>query len=75
MAVAQGKSLKAYIESILISKADSINVEVKDRVSPSGDDWFDKPENMSMVQEGIVAYENSKTKPMTMDEIREMLGV
>ncbi|MDE6205730.1 MAG: hypothetical protein K2F66_06400, partial [Duncaniella sp.] len=36
MAVAQGKSLKNYIETILISKADTITVEVSENPSPSG---------------------------------------
>lgn len=36
MAVAQGKSLKNFIETILISKADTINIEVSENPSPSG---------------------------------------
>ena len=40
MAVAQGKSLKKYIETLLISKADSLTVEVSENPSPSGDAWF-----------------------------------
>ena len=30
MAVAQGKSLKKYIETVLISKANAINVEISE---------------------------------------------
>ena len=37
MAVAQGKSLKAYIEQVLISKANGITIEVSENPSPSGD--------------------------------------
>lgn len=37
LAVAQGKSLKGYIESLLISKADSVSIEIKENPSPSGD--------------------------------------
>ena len=44
MAVAQGKSLKAYIEQVLISKANGITIEVSENPSPSGDKWFDDPE-------------------------------
>ncbi len=36
MAVAQGKSLKAYIEQVLISKANGITIEVSVNPSPSG---------------------------------------
>lgn len=51
LASAQGKSLKAYIENILISKADSLKVEISPNPSPSGDPWFDDPENLAMVEE------------------------
>lgn len=37
MAVAQGRSLKAYIEQLLIAKANSITIEVHENPSPSGD--------------------------------------
>ena len=37
MAVAQGKSLKAYIEQVLISKANGITIEVSENPSPSVD--------------------------------------
>ncbi|MDE6108771.1 MAG: hypothetical protein K2F72_00610, partial [Muribaculaceae bacterium] len=40
MAVAQGKSLKKYIETLLIAKADSVAIEVTENPSPSGDPWF-----------------------------------
>ena len=46
MAVAQGRSLKAYIEQLLIAKANSITIEVRENPSPSGDKWFDDAENM-----------------------------
>lgn len=38
MAVSQGKSLKAYIEQILIAKASSINIKVNENPSPSNDE-------------------------------------
>ena len=75
MAVAQGKSLKNFIETILINKANSISIEVSENPSPSGDPWFDDPENMAELNEGIRQYKEGKTKPYTMDEIRDMLGV
>lgn len=53
MAVAQGKSLKKYIETILISKANAVTVEVSENPSPSGDPWFNDPENMASVMRGI----------------------
>ena len=75
MAVAQGRSLKNFIETILINKANSISIEVSENPSPSGDPWFDDPENMAELNAGIRQYKEGKTKPYTMDEIRDMLGV
>ena len=75
MAVAQGKSLKKFIETILITKADSIAVEVNENPSPSGDTWFNNPENMASVRRGLAEMREDKGKAFSMDEIREMLGV
>lgn len=75
MAVAQGKSLKNFIETILISKANAVAVEVSENPSPSGDPWFDDPENMASVQRGIAEMKAGKGKAYSMDEIRELLGV
>ena len=75
MAVAQGRSLKAYIEQILIAKANSISVEVRENPSPSGDKWFDDPENMESVRRGMQEMNESQGKVYTMDEIREKLGL
>ncbi len=75
MAVAQGRSLKAYIEQLLIAKANSISVEVRDNPSPSGDKWFDEPENMESVHRGIQEMNENKGTAYTMDEIRKRLGI
>lgn len=75
MATAQGKSLKRYIEAILISKANSVSIEVKENPSPSGDPWFDDPENLAELDEGIRQHKEGKTRAFTMEEIRAMLGV
>ncbi len=75
MAVAQGKSLKKFIETILISKADSIAVQVTENPSPSGDKWFDDAENMASVKRGIEEMKSGKGKAYTMDEIRKALEI
>ena len=75
MAVAQGKSLKKFIESILISKANSVSVEVSENPSPSGDPWFNDPENMASIQRGIAEMKSGKGRAYTMEEIRDLLGV
>lgn len=75
MAVAQGKSLKKFIETILISKANTVSVEVSENPSPSGDPWFNDPENMASVNKGIAEQKAGKGRAYSMDEIKELLGV
>lgn len=74
-AVAQGKSLKNYIETILISKANSIAVEVSENPSPSSDEWFNDKDNIASVMHGIREMKAGKGKAYTIDEIRTLLGV
>lgn len=75
MAVAQGKSLKKYIETLLISKADSLTVEVSENPSPSGDAWFNDSENMVSVRRGLAEMKAGKGRAYSMDEIRGLLGI
>lgn len=75
MAVAQGKSLKKYIEMVLIYKADSITVEVSENPSPSGDPWFDDPENIASVKRGLEDMKAGRVYEMTSDDIRKMIGL
>ena len=75
MAASQGKSLKAFIENILITKADSISIEVSSNPSPSGDPWFDNPENLASVMRSIEESKQGKTKSYTIDEIRKLLDI
>lgn len=75
MAASQGKSLKAFIENILISKADNISIEVTSNPSPSGDPWFDNPENLASVMRSIEESKQGKTKAYTIDEIRKLLDI
>lgn len=75
MAAAQGKSLKKFIETLLINKANSMVVEANDNPSPSGDTWFDDPENMASVQRGISDMKAENTKAYSIEEIRQLLSV
>lgn len=75
MAVSQGKSLKNYIETLLIAKANAINVEVSENPSPSGDTWFDDPENIASAKRGLENIKEGRCKAYSMDEIRNLLGV
>ena len=75
MAVSQGKSLKAYIESILISKANSMTMESFENPSPSGDKWFEDKENMKSVRKGISEMKDGKGRVCSMDDITGLLGI
>ena len=75
MAAAQGKSLRKYIETLLIAKADSVSIEVSENPSPSGDAWFDDPRNIEMLNQGVEDMKAGKGKAFSIEEIREMLGV
>lgn len=43
--------------------------------SPSGDPWFDDPENIAIVMEGIADRKAGRMQAYTLEEIREMLGL
>ena len=75
MAMAQGRSLKSFIEGILISKANSSSIEVEENPSPSGDEWFNDPKNLKEVNEGIAEMKAGKGKVYSMDEIKSALGI
>ncbi|MDE6227048.1 MAG: hypothetical protein K2M63_05985 [Muribaculaceae bacterium] len=75
MAVAQGKSLKNFIETVLISKANTLTIEVSENPSPSGDPWFNDPENIASLNRGIAELKAGKGRAYSMDEIRDLLGV
>lgn len=75
MAAAQGRSLKNYIETLLISKADNISIEVCQNPSPSGDAWFDNPDNIASVKRGMAEMKDGKGRAYSMDEIRSLLDV
>ena len=62
LAASQGKSLKAFIEHLLVVKANSISVEVLENPSPSGDSFFEDVENMAEISARVKAHKAGKTK-------------
>ena len=58
-----------------IVKANSISVEVNENPSPSGDPWFDNPDNMASINRGIEEMKAGKGQAYSMDEIRNLLGI
>ena len=75
LAVANGKSLKSYIENLLIAKANSVSIEVKPNPSPSDDTWFMIPENLQSLQKGMAEKENGAGKAYTISEIKDKFGL
>lgn len=75
LAAAQGKSLKKFIETLLISKANTVTVDISENPSPSGDPWFNDPENIASVNRGIAEMKAGKGRAYSMEEIRELLGL
>lgn len=70
VAAEQGKSLKSYIESILIKKAETLNIQTTANPSPSNDTWFDDPDNMASVMRGIEDIKHGRSKTYTAEEIK-----
>lgn len=63
MAAAQGKSLKAFVESLLRAKADALTMEViTANPSPSGDWYFEDAGNVREVEKRAKAYRQGKSK-------------
>lgn len=71
MAMAHGKTLKSYIEQLLISKAGLAD----NNPSPSGDEWYNDSENIAMVKEGMAQVEKGLATPCSDAEIKELLGL
>lgn len=62
LAASQGKSLKAFIENLLILKADSISVEVSTNPSPSADPFFEDPDNRAEIEVRVKEHKAGKAK-------------
>ena len=59
MAASQGKSLKAFIEGLLISKAETLKIEISNP-SPSNDEYFTDSDNLAEIEKRVKAYKGSK---------------
>ena len=75
MAATHSQSLKAYIESILIDKANSVSDIAYENPSPSGDPWWDDPENMAAVKKGVAEYKAGRVKEIKVEELRVRYGL
>lgn len=61
MAASQGKSVKAFIEYLLVSKANTLEIEISSS-SPSGDPYFADPSNLAEVEKRVKAHKEGKVK-------------
>lgn len=75
LAALQGTSLKSFAERLLTAKAAQVEVVVNDNPSPSGDVWWDNPENAAKVDRALMQHKAGQSEERTIDEIREFLGV
>ncbi|EGF54195.1 conserved domain protein [Bacteroides clarus YIT 12056] len=62
LAASQGKSLKAFIEHLLVAKANSISVEVSENPSPTSDPFFEDPDNRAEIEKRVKAHKAGEAK-------------
>jgi hypothetical protein len=74
MAASQSKSLKAFIESILVHTANSVSIEISNNPSPSGDPWWNELSNVAAVNRGIEDLKNNRGKEYTKEDIENLLN-
>lgn len=75
LAAAQGRSLKNYIEQILISKANSVSIDITANPSPSGDKWFDNPDNIASINRGLAQLQSGLGRQVSAAELKADLGL
>ena len=75
MAENHGKSLKAYIEGILIKEANTLSAQGTENPSPSNDPWWNNPNNVAEVNERIAQYKAGMGQVYTIEEIKDKLGL
>lgn len=71
LAVSQGMSLKAYAEKILAAKANQVEIIVRDNPSPSGDSWWNNPDNTAIVDRGIDDLKAGRVRKMNLNDISD----
>ena len=69
LAEKSGMSLKKYIEGVLL---DNAKIESP---SPSGDSWFDNPENIKLVEQGVKDFEQGKCVRYSQADFKTKFGV
>jgi hypothetical protein len=71
-----GISVKRYLENLLELHVPKIEIRKKHvNPSPSGDPWFDDPENIKMLEKSDQEFREGKYGEMTLEEIGQRLGL
>lgn len=70
-AAAHGCSLKHYMERLLISSAKTDSAGI----SPTGDSWYDDPDNLALVDRGISEEKRGRAVSMTVEEMKARFGL
>lgn len=72
MAASQGKSLKAFIESVLVAKADTLRIEIKNP-SPSSDEYFNNSANLAEAEKRAKEHrEGTAGEPITLSSAEDI---
>lgn len=75
LALAEGKSLKAYIEWLLIRRAESVQFTIAEHPSPTRDQWWDDPANIDEVRQGLEEFKQGKGKEYSLDELKDLMNL
>jgi hypothetical protein len=69
-----GISVKRYLENLLELHVPKIEIRKKHvNPSPSGDPWFDDPENIKMLEQADQEIREGKLRKMSVEEINRVL--
>lgn len=73
MAASQGKSLKAFIENLLVMKAEDFHEEAKENPSPSGDPYFEDSYNLEEIEKRVKCTAKPIVTLTTTEEITRFI--
>lgn len=75
LAISEGVSLKSFVERTLERMANRVEVTVHESPSPSGDPWYDVPENVEMVMQAAEEAAKYPERCKPWEEVKKELGI
>lgn len=69
------KIIKAFLKAIEIPFEKLKDKSLPQNPSPSGDPWFDNPENLAMVEKGFEDVKAGRVQEVTLEDVKKLLGV